>query len=326
MSPSDFTHPDDRQLDLEKFRNLAQGRTHEYVNEKRLIRKDGKIIWVRVNARKLASYGDRAETIASVIQDITAQKTSEEESIRAKQAAESANAAKSTFLANMSHEIRTPLGAIMGFSELLVDDRIDPAEKSNFVAAIKRNGEMLSNIINDILDLAKVEAGKMDVNVRESELTEILTDITALLGLQATEKGIDLKVAIDDDAPEKIKTDPLRLRQILINVIGNAIKFTDKGAVSVSARRSVGVDGQELISFVVDDTGKGIAKDQIGKLFAPFSQANDTAIKRYGGTGLGLILSKDLARLLGGDVVLTQTELGALRGSCVDMTLSANAF
>lgn len=227
---------------------------------------------------------------------------------KALEEARNSNKAKSVFLANMSHEIRTPLGAIMGFSELLIEPKIGSSEKLNFVAAIKRNGEMLSNIINDILDLSKVEAGKMEVCVRETALIEVLTDIKTLLSLQARDKGIELKLLIKNDVPEIIKTDPLRLRQILINIIGNAIKFTSKGYVSVTVQCSIGRNGQQILSFDIEDTGKGISPDQIGKLFAPFSQIIDESKRRYGGTGLGLVLSKRLANLLGGDVVLARSK------------------
>lgn len=242
-----------------------------------------------------------------------------DEAERARKQAQEATAIKSQFLANMSHEIRTPLGAIMGFSELLMDQRISDSEKSKYVASIKRNGELLSNIINDILDLSKVEAGRLEVDITEAALEDVLVDIKTMLSLQAAEKGINLKIHVDRDVPEIIKTDPLRLRQILINLVGNAIKFTAKGFVQVSVRR----DGKYL-SFVVEDSGKGIERDQIAKLFAPFSQANPTLKRTFGGTGLGLILSKRLAVLLGGDVVLTRTESN--RGSTFCATIDPGPF
>ncbi len=224
----------------------------------------------------------------------------------AKEAAEAANLAKSAFLANMSHEIRTPLGAVLGFSDLVIDPNVKPSEKANFLAAVKRNGELLSNIINDILDLSKIEAGKMQISTHEVMLMEVLTDTKTLLDLQASDKGVALNVSIDEDVPEKIKTDPLRLRQVLINIIGNAIKFTAKGSVDVRISKA-NSGSKNLLSFSVKDTGTGIRADQINKLFAPFSQADVSTKRKYGGTGLGLVLSKRFANLLGGDVVLTET-------------------
>lgn len=226
--------------------------------------------------------------------------------LEAKEAAEAANMAKSAFLANMSHEIRTPLGAVLGFSDLVIDPNVKPSEKANFLAAVKRNGELLSNIINDILDLSKIEAGKMQIATDEVSLMEVLTDTKTLLDLQASDKGIAFNVVIDPGVPEKIKTDPLRLRQILINIIGNAIKFTAKGSVDVKIRMAL--SGQRsLLSFAVSDTGSGVKPDQINKLFAPFSQVDVSTKRKFGGTGLGLVLAKRFANLLGGDVVLTDT-------------------
>ena len=225
----------------------------------------------------------------------------------AKDAAEAANLAKSSFLANMSHEIRTPLGAVLGFAELITDPKVGPSQAANYIAAIKRNSELLANIINDILDLSKIDANKMKISVHEVGLAEILTDTKTLLDLKAKEQGISLNVTLDDNLPEIIQTDPLRLRQILINIVGNAIKFTSKGSVDVSIHRKTANDGQSLLEFVVKDTGPGIGQDQVEKLFAPFSQVDNTSKRKFGGTGLGLVISKRFANLLGGDVVLTQT-------------------
>ncbi|MGZ3725802.1 MAG: ATP-binding protein [Pseudobdellovibrio sp.] len=227
--------------------------------------------------------------------------------ISAKEAAEAANLAKSAFLANMSHEIRTPLGAVLGFADLVMEPNVEPSEKANFVSAVKRNGELLSNIINDILDLSKIEAGSMKIVSREVPLFEVLTDTKTLLDLNANEKGISLNVTTDESVPETIQTDPLRLRQVLINIIGNAIKFTSKGSVDVRVTLQPVQNGKNQLAFIVKDTGTGIKTDQIGKLFTPFSQADTTSKRKFGGTGLGLVISKRFANLLGGDVVLTET-------------------
>jgi len=236
---------------------------------------------------------------------------------KAKETAEDANAAKSAFLANMSHEIRSPLGAVLGFSELLLQTDITASEKLSGVDAIRRNGRLLSNIVNDILDVSRVEAGKMKIEKRSVPLGEILTDLGSLLRLEAIEKGIRLHVSGDGPLPSQIKTDPMRVRQIILNIVGNAIKFTERGSVEVKLKLCEG--SPNLLSFTVIDTGLGISPSQASGLFKPFSQADVSITRKFGGTGLGLMLSKRLAQILGGDVELTESSLG--RGSTFTITI-----
>ncbi len=228
----------------------------------------------------------------------------------AKEAAEAANLAKSAFLANMSHEIRSPLGAVMGFSELVADGGLAPKEQATFVAAIKRNGELLLNLINDILDLSKVEAGKIEIQKRQLSIAELLKDVEATLTQQALSKNINLIFKIHPLVPSIIFTDPLRLRQILINVIGNALKFTGpQGKVSVDVHLISKASGGAQVSFVVKDSGIGIRFQDAKNLFTSFSQVDPSAKRKYGGTGLGLVLSRRLAQLLGGTVILAESEI-----------------
>jgi len=254
-----------------------------------------------------------------VASDITKHKEVQAELKSAKEAAEVANATKSAFLANMSHEIRTPLGAVLGFSELLVNDEMSSSERVNSFEIIKRNGRLLSNIINDILDLSKVEAGKLDVEKVEVPFDDIMKEISSVLNLEAAEKGIELSVTSVGTIPQRIKTDPLRLRQVLFNIVGNAIKFTSRGSVNVKVKLIPDANGVAKLAFIVTDTGEGIEPEQASRLFRPFTQADVSTTRKFGGTGLGLVLAKKLANVLGGDVVLTSSTPG--KGSIFTVTI-----
>ncbi|MGE3973922.1 MAG: MHYT domain-containing protein [Bdellovibrionales bacterium] len=252
-----------------------------------------------------------------VATNVTRYKEIELELKGAKEAAEVANETKSAFLANMSHEIRTPLGAVLGFSELILDETISPSEKNNMIEVIKRNGKLLSTIINDILDLSKVEAGKLQVEKTNVQLFDLLNEISALLNLEASGKGIRLTISSEGLVPQVVKSDSTRLRQILFNIVGNAIKFTSRGSVDVRVMLSP-TDASKL-AFYVTDTGTGVDPGHAPKLFSPFTQADVTTTRKFGGTGLGLVLSKKLANALGGDVVLEKSVLG--QGSTFVITI-----
>lgn len=219
--------------------------------------------------------------------------------------AERASQAKSAFLANMSHEIRTPLGAIMGFVDLLKESGLDHDEVANYLAIIDRNSHHLLRIIDDILDLTKVEAGKMVIENLEFSLIQFMADFSSLTGMKARENGIVFEFTASTLLPEFIISDPTRLRQILSNIVGNAVKFTEKGRVELA----VSYDGGHL-EFRVMDTGRGISKEQRSSLFQAFSQADPSTTRKFGGTGLGLILTKNLSQALGGDFVLIESEIG----------------
>lgn len=239
------------------------------------------------------------------------------ELLAAKDSAEAANRAKSNFLANMSHEIRTPLGAVIGFSELMTDPEVDRDKRDQYSSAIKRNGELLSSIIGDILDFSKVEAGRTEIFLRPVRLEELVNDARHLLEPMAGEKGLNLKIVKGRDLPEVINTDPLRLKQILVNIAGNAIKFTSQGSIEIRIEWAVG--GSNLLAFMIKDTGPGIRQDQKSKLFQPFSQVDSSDARSHGGSGLGLVLSRHFAHMLGGDVVLDKSEPG--RGSTFAITI-----
>jgi signal transduction histidine kinase/ActR/RegA family two-component response regulator len=227
--------------------------------------------------------------------------------------AENANQAKSTFLANMSHEIRTPLGAILGYADLLKDSQSN-VERTNFIKVINRQGKVLSSLIDDILDLSKIEAGHLDIEHIDFRLLDLVQESMETFSKAAKAKGILLTAEVDPETPLTITSDPTRLGQILTNILGNAIKFTKAGFIKVSVKR-VG----SKISFRIADSGIGMSVDEAATLFKPFSQVDPSMTRKYGGTGLGLILSRQLASALGGNVVLLQSA----KGSTFEVTIEA---
>ncbi|MBI1310741.1 response regulator [bacterium] len=229
--------------------------------------------------------------------------------------AEAANESKSRFLANMSHEIRTPLTAIIGFGEELLDPALSATQRSESVDLIVRNGKHLLELVNEILDLSKIEAGRLDVELVPVSVREMVNDVIAALRIRAKEKHLDLRVDYATAIPDRIRTDPTRIRQILMNLLGNALKFTEAGSVTVTIRMKQQVESLQLategtlLDFDVTDTGIGIAERDISKLFQPFTQADVTTTRRFGGTGLGLTISRRLAELLGGGLTV-RSEVG----------------
>lgn len=228
----------------------------------------------------------------------------------AKEAAENANHLKSAFLANMSHEIRTPLGAVMGFAQLLDDESLTKADRELYISTIQRNGQSLKHLIDDILDLSKVEAGHLEVENETFSLNELLEDVFTPLNNVAQAKNLTLLYEVDANLPAKAISDCKRIRQILMNIVGNAIKFTEKGSVVLTANIQKVNATQSKLIFSVKDTGVGILTEQKERLFKPFMQADNSVTRKFGGTGLGLALSRRLANLLGGDLVLAESTLG----------------
>ena len=249
-----------------------------------------------------AEDGSMRGTIG-VITNLTGLKQAEQNAYTAqleKAAAEEASRAKSMFLANMSHEIRTPLTAIIGFSEALLDVSQSMAERIEGVRTINRAGKHLLGIVNDILDLSKIEAGRLDIERLPVPLLPVIEEAAALARMQAADKGIDFAIDYAFPLPETVVSDPVRLKQILISIIGNAIKFTEQGSVTLR----VGYEAPaHRGKFIVEDTGIGMTPEQMTRLFQPFTQADATTTRRFGGTGLGLALSRQLAERLGGEIV-----------------------
>ena len=223
--------------------------------------------------------------------------------------AHQANAAKSTFLANMSHEIRTPMTAILGFTEVLLDAKLSSADRANAVHTVRRNGEHLLTLINDILDLSKIEAGKLGVERIRCSPIQIIAELQSLMQVRAVAKNLPLRMEFAGPLPETIETDPTRIRQILVNLVGNALKFTEVGSVRV-VTSLVNADTALRLRFDVIDTGIGLTPEQIAGLFQPFAQVDVSHARKYGGTGLGLTISRRLARMLGGDIDI-ESQLGA---------------
>jgi signal transduction histidine kinase/ActR/RegA family two-component response regulator len=234
-------------------------------------------------------------------------------------ALEEASRAKSEFLANMSHEIRTPMTAILGYAELLQTGGQSDQEKSEALRVIRRNGEHLLGLINDILDLSKIEAGKMTVERARCSLCQVVADVAALMRVRAAAKHVRLEVEYIFPVPETIESDAMRIRQILVNLVGNAVKFTDTGEVRVLVRSEALAAGQPLVAVEVKDTGIGLTEEQAARLFQPFTQADGSTTRKYGGTGLGLTISKRLAQMLGGDIAVAGTPG---RGSTFTLTLA----
>lgn len=310
---SALIHPDDIQtIELAQAAAIAEHRDLDI--DFRCVKPDGLSRWLRSKGR--ATYDSRGTPLkfSGTVLDITREKFHQKTIEDALQAAESANDLKSNFLASMSHEIRTPLGAILGFTELLRDSNVTQAERDEYLKVIARNGETLSQLINDILDLSKVEAGHMNIENIRFSLKATVEEVTTLLRNKAEKKGLKISIHYGAGLPTSIVSDPVRLKQILFNLVGNAVKFTPEGEISIEVNAE-----RNLIYFDVRDTGIGIKSDQRQHLFQPFIQADGSITRRFGGTGLGLSLSRNLANLLGGGVELRESEVG--RGSVFRATI-----
>jgi len=259
--------------------------------------RDGRSIWIETSSRLLRE-GDSA-SILGIVRDISERKQIEETLKHARDAAEANTKAKSEFLANMSHEIRTPMNAVIGMSNLLLDTSLDEQQR-DFAETIRNGAEALLTVLNDILDFSKIEAGRMQFETLDFDLRETVESTAELLAPRAAAKDLELIVSLAPNLPNQLRGDPSRLRQVLLNLLGNAIKFTQAGEVilRVEARADHGAEIE--IYFEVADTGVGIAPEEQARLFKPFSQADSSTTRRFGGTGLGLAISKQIVELMGG--------------------------
>ena len=278
---------------------------------------DGKSIWLLTTKVPLFDKNGQVTGVAGIGRDISHIKKTQEEMQKAREAAEAASRAKSEFLANMSHEIRTPLNGVMGMTDLALDTELTP-EQREYLETVKMSGDSLFTVINDILDFSKIEAGKIDLETIDFNLRESLENTLKTLALRADEKGLELLCEVAPEVPEIVRGDSSRLRQIVVNLVGNAIKFTEVGEVAVRVQLDAREGSVCVCRFTVADTGIGIPMDKRESIFDPFSQADTSTTRKYGGTGLGLTISTRLVQMMGGKIWV-ESEMG--RGSQFHFTV-----
>ena len=272
--------------------------------EYQIYQPDGTAIWIEARFAIVQRFDGGAYRVVFMMRDIRDRKRAQLELMEAKDAAEAASVAKGEFLANMSHEIRTPMNGVLGMVGLLLDTNLD-GDQRKYAEAVQESGEALLTVINDILDISKLEVGKVEIETIDFDLVETVESAVTLLASKAHGKGIDVGVFIDPAAATTFRGDPVRIRQILFNLIGNGIKFTDKGGVAVEVsivRGAATPDGLPLVRFEVNDSGIGMPEEVRTRLFEKFSQADNSITRRYGGTGLGLAICKQLVGLMGGQI------------------------
>ena len=300
-----WTHPDDLEL-IREQRQRAIDLDIPLDFERRMLNKHGEWIWVRARGTVQRDAAGNAMRMAGSMSDVTTEHEAHAELVRATEAAREANQAKSAFLANMSHEIRTPMNGIIGMTGLLLDTPLDPVQRE-FADTIHSSADSLLSIINDILDFSKIEAGKLDIELLEMDLRNCVEDVGSMLGFQAASKNLELIVNMHPGIPERVIADPQRIRQCLINLLGNAIKFTSKGEVALEVSHLGDRDGKMLLHFEVRDSGIGLSKEAAARLFQPFTQADSSTTRKFGGTGLGLSIVKRLVELMGGKIGVSST-------------------
>ncbi len=295
-----LVHPDDRAArETARQRHLEHGEPYDV--EFRMLMKSGEYRWFRSRGRAERTADGRIVSMAGAFQDIAERRRYQEALIEATEAAAAASRAKSEFLANMSHEVRTPMNGVIGMTELLLETELDRTQR-DYTETIRDSAGALLTVINDILDFSKIEAGKLEVEQIDMDLRDTVEDVARLLSIQAHARGLEVTASIDGALPDMLRGDPARLRQILVNLGGNAVKFTRVGDVALDVRVQESDERGTLVRFEVRDTGIGIPPERIGALFKPFSQVDASTTRKFGGTGLGLSIVRRLVDLMGGEV------------------------
>lgn len=296
-----FLHPDDRAALLDTFTRIAGGQRRSILQH-RAMHRDGHVVWVETTFQAVLDSEGRPAEVIAVIRDVSERHTLEEELRDARDKAEAASEAKTRFLANISHEVRTPLTSIIGFSKLLQAREGLGAVERQCADRISVSGEALLNVINDVLDYSKLEAGAMALAEGPFEIRTLVRETAEIVLGQIEDKGLTYVEDVGEDVPAVLIGDAIRLRQVLLNLLSNAIKFTERGGLTVSVRSKTGPNGRPRVRVAVTDTGIGIAPDVAAMLFERFVQADESTTRRFGGTGLGLAISRQLVEMMGGAI------------------------